>query len=42
LWPGATLDVDFVISEADMDVLKNVERIKDYGNASMSRFMVEN
>jgi diketogulonate reductase-like aldo/keto reductase len=28
-------DVDFVISEADMDVLKSVERIKDYGNASM-------
>ena len=28
-------DVDFVISEADMDVLKNVEQIKDYGNASM-------
>jgi hypothetical protein len=28
-------DVDFVISEADMDVLKNVERIKDYGSASM-------
>lgn len=27
--------VDFVISEADMDVLKNVEQIKDYGNASM-------
>jgi diketogulonate reductase-like aldo/keto reductase len=28
-------DVDFVISEADMDLLKNVERIKDYGSASM-------
>ena len=28
-------DVDFVISEADMDSLKNVEQIKDYGNASM-------
>ncbi len=28
-------DVDFVISEADMEVLKNVEQIKDYGNASM-------
>ena len=28
-------DVDFVISEDDMDFLKNVERIKDYGSASM-------
>ena len=28
-------DVDFVISEADMDVLKNVEQIEDYGDASM-------
>jgi len=28
-------DVNFVISEADMDVLKNVEQIEDYGNASM-------
>lgn len=28
-------DVDFVISEADMDYLKNVEKIKDYGSASM-------
>ena len=28
-------DVDFVVSDADMEVLKNVERIKDYGNASM-------
>jgi diketogulonate reductase-like aldo/keto reductase len=28
-------DVDFVISEADMDYLRNVERIKDYGRASM-------
>jgi diketogulonate reductase-like aldo/keto reductase len=28
-------DVDFVISEADMDVLKNVEQIEDYGRASM-------
>ena len=28
-------DVDFVISEADMDVLKNVDQIKDYGDASM-------
>jgi diketogulonate reductase-like aldo/keto reductase len=28
-------DVDFVISEADMDLLKNVEQIQDYGDASM-------
>ncbi len=28
-------DVDFVISEADMDTLKNVEQIEDYGDASM-------
>ncbi len=28
-------DVDFVISEADMDFLKNVARIKNYGSASM-------
>jgi diketogulonate reductase-like aldo/keto reductase len=28
-------DVDFAISEADMDVLKNVEQIEDYGSASM-------
>ena len=28
-------DVDFVISEADMDALKNVEQIEDYGSASM-------
>jgi diketogulonate reductase-like aldo/keto reductase len=28
-------DVDFVISEADMDHLKNVEQIEDYGSASM-------
>ncbi len=28
-------DVDFVISEADMDALKNVEQIEDYGKASM-------
>lgn len=27
--------VDFVISEADMDVLKNVKQIEDYGDASM-------
>ena len=28
-------EVDFVISEADMDALKNVEQIEDYGRASM-------
>lgn len=28
-------DVDFVISEEDMEVLKNMERIKDYGEASV-------
>jgi len=28
-------DVDFVISEADMDLLKNVAQIEDYGDASM-------
>ena len=28
-------DVDFVISEEDMNVLKNVEQIKDYGDASV-------
>jgi diketogulonate reductase-like aldo/keto reductase len=28
-------EVDFVISEEDMDHLKNVDRIKDYGSASM-------
>ncbi|MEJ2277458.1 MAG: aldo/keto reductase, partial [Candidatus Lokiarchaeota archaeon] len=28
-------DVDFVISEADMEFLKNVDQIKDYGSASM-------
>lgn len=28
-------EVDFVISEADMDLLKNVAQIKDYGSASM-------
>jgi len=27
-------DVDFVISEADMDLLKDVEQIEDYGSAS--------
>ncbi|MCA0922874.1 aldo/keto reductase [Pseudooceanicola nanhaiensis] len=28
-------ELDFVISDADMDTLKNVDRIKDYGDASM-------
>jgi diketogulonate reductase-like aldo/keto reductase len=28
-------DVDFVISEENMEFLKNVDQIKDYGNASM-------
>jgi len=28
-------EVDFVISKEDMDSLKNVDQIKDYGNASM-------
>ncbi len=28
-------EVDFVISEEDMEWLKNVEQIKDYGDASM-------
>jgi diketogulonate reductase-like aldo/keto reductase len=28
-------DVDFVIAEEDMELLKNMERIKDYGDASM-------
>ncbi|WP_319532226.1 aldo/keto reductase [uncultured Cohaesibacter sp.] len=28
-------DVDFQISDADMDVLKNTDRIKDYGDASI-------
>jgi diketogulonate reductase-like aldo/keto reductase len=28
-------DVDFVISDADMDALINVEKIKDYGDASI-------
>jgi hypothetical protein len=26
-------DVDFVISEGDMEILRNVEQIKDYGSA---------
>ena len=28
-------DVDFAISEEDMERLKNMERIKDYGEASV-------
>jgi hypothetical protein len=28
-------DVDFVISEEDMEFLRNVDQIKDYGRASM-------
>ena len=28
-------EVDFVISEEDMEFLKNVDQIKDYGRASM-------
>ncbi len=28
-------DVDFVISDEDMDFLKNMEQIEDYGEASM-------
>jgi diketogulonate reductase-like aldo/keto reductase len=28
-------DVDFIISDEDMEILKNVEQIKDYGEASM-------
>ena len=28
-------ELDFVISDEDMDYLKNVETIKDYGDASM-------
>ena len=28
-------DVDFVISDEDMELLKNMEKIKDYGDASM-------
>lgn len=31
----ANADVDFEISEQDMEVLKNLEQIKDYGEASM-------
>jgi len=28
-------DVDFVISDEDMELLKNVPQIEDYGSASM-------
>jgi hypothetical protein len=28
-------DVDFIISESDMDILKNMEQIKGYGEFSM-------
>jgi diketogulonate reductase-like aldo/keto reductase len=28
-------DVDFVISDEDMEFLKNIEQIKDYGSASI-------
>jgi diketogulonate reductase-like aldo/keto reductase len=28
-------DLDFVISEEDMELLKHMERIKDYGDASI-------
>ena len=28
-------DVDFIISEEDMDFLKNIDQIKNYGAASM-------
>ena len=28
-------DVDFIISDEDMDFLKNIDKIKDYGQASM-------
>lgn len=31
----ANADVDFAISEEDMERLKNMERIKDYGEASV-------
>ena len=27
-------DVDFIISDEDMEILKNIERIKDYGDSS--------
>ena len=29
-------DVDFVISEADMDHLRNIEQIEDYGDRNVS------
>ena len=28
-------DVDFIISDDDMEILKHVERIKDYGKHSI-------
>jgi diketogulonate reductase-like aldo/keto reductase len=28
-------DMDFVVSEEDMDYLKNMEQIEDYGDASV-------
>ncbi len=31
---ASNADIDFEISEKDMETLKNVEKIKDYGNAS--------
>ena len=31
----ANAEVDFVISDEDMDRLRNVEPIKDYGSASV-------
>jgi len=31
----ANAEVDFVISEVDMEFLKNIEKIKDYGEASV-------
>ena len=27
-------DVDFIIFDEDMEILKNIERIKDYGDSS--------
>lgn len=32
---AANADLDFTISEGDMELLRNVERIKDYGDAAM-------
>lgn len=31
----ANAEVDFEISEQDMDLLKNLDQIKDYGQASI-------